>query len=519
MLALIAALLFTLPYSIGKTLGNHLIKDNVKKYAKIVPITIAILAGLSVQLGGTTHYTIYKFFFKNADYSYTDSCYYIGYKPDTNDKTITIFPSYMNIEGDLHAHHIDTIFTITMLALLLQFLLSDSKDSKGKKTINLLLMGILLGIQKMTNYWDFPIYLVIIGAVVAVKNCLQHKELKQKILTTVLQLLGIIFLQELVSFLFSKNLYISATQVYFTNITSPLYKLTILWGLPILCIIIHICVLLSEFFKEKKGNIFEYIKKMKLTDIYIIILGLCAIGLIILPEIVYLKDIYGDDYKRANTMFKLTFNAITIFHICTSYILIKLLYEKLSKSIKIRISIILLIFITTFGYGINAINYATNNLNNKTSDLKDIEGYIRQVQPDDYEAIQWIKQNIDRDAIILEKTNGSFTPSGRISVFTANSTVLGWHGHEWLWRAEPDYSAPEMLNQRWSDIFTIYTSNNRDEVMSLIEKYNISYIYIGNLEFNEINNINLNLLCDIGEIVYQDSTDYINSPVYIIKVK
>lgn len=526
MLALLAAFLITLPYSIGKNLGNNLIKDETKKIVKIVPIVIAILAGLSTCLGGTTYYSIYKLALNDPDYFYADPCYYIGYRPDVPDKTITAFPSYMNIEGDLHAHHIDTMFALTMLALLLQYMLvkDDENNNKDKKkwrkffSLNIILMGLLLAIQKMTNYWDFPIYLVIIGAVVTVKNCIKYKNFKEKILVTLAQLAQIVVLEELLTLTFSMQLYISATQVHFTNIMSPLYKLGVLWGLPTLCVVVNIITILYKYFKEKKGSIFAYINNMNLSDIYIIIIGVCAIGLVLLPEIIYLKDIYSDDYKRANTMFKLTFNAITLFHISTSYILIKHIYQKSSVVKKTATVIILIIFITTLGYGIDTISYATNGLKNETMDIKNVEDYIKVMLPDDYVAIQWIKENLDRDSVILQKVDGSYTLSTRISSFTANPTVLGWHGHEWVWRAKADYSVPDEVYARWNDIFQIYNSEDKEYVKSLIEKYDIDYIYIGNLEYSESTDKNFSTLFKLGEIVYTNGTNYAQSPVYIIKV-
>ena len=559
MIALLASCLFTLAYSLGKNLGKNLIKDNTKKIAKSVPIIIAILAGLTTCLGGTTYYPIYRWAIQDQDYFYADPCYYIGYRPDVPDKTITAFPSYMNIEGDLHAHYVDTMFALTMLALLLQYMLSEnekgikdveklednknqedaknlkddtkvkiSKDGKKIKrkgvwkkyfNLNIILMGILLAIQKMTNYWDFPIYLVIIGAVVTVKNFIKYKNFKQKILVTLTQLAQVVVIEELLSLTFSMHLYISATQVHFTNIMSPIYKLAVLWGLPTLCVIVNIITLLYKYFKEKKGSIFDYINRMNLSDVYIIIIGICAIGLVLLPEIIYLKDIYSDEYKRANTMFKLTFNAITLFHISTSYILIKHIYEKASVIKKTITVIILIVFLTTICYGTDAISYVTNGLKNETTDIRNVEDKIKADLPDDYEAIQWIKENIDRDAVILQKADGSYTMSTRISTFTANPTVLGWHGHEWIWRAKADYSVPDEVNARWNDVYQIYTSQNQDYVKLLIEKYNISYIYIGNVEYSDYTNNNFSLLLSLGDIVYKNDENYVKSPVYIIKCK
>ena len=43
-------------------------------------------------------------------------------------------------------------------------------------------------------------------------------------------------------------------------------------------------------------------------------------GLALLPEIVYVKDIYSGSYKRANTMFKLTYQAFIMFGISWIYL-------------------------------------------------------------------------------------------------------------------------------------------------------------------------------------------------------
>ena len=172
----------------------------------------------------------------------------------------------------------------------------------------------------------------------------------------------------------------------------------------------------------------------------------------------------------------------------------------------------MIIFITTIGYGIDTISYATTGLKNKTMDIKNVEDYIKVMLPDDYVAIQWIKENLDRDSVILQKVDGSYTLSTRISAFTANPTVLGWHGHEWVWRAKADYSVPDEVDARWNDIFQIYNSEDKEYVKSLIEKYDIDYIYI------ESTDKNFSTLFKLGEIVYTNGTNYAQSPVYIIKV-
>lgn len=519
MLALLATFLFVLPYSLVKNLGNNLIKDDKKKITKAIPALMGLLVALTITFSGTVYYTVYKLILNDEDYFYPNPCYYIGHRPETNDQTITAFPSYMNIEGDLHAHHMDTMFALTTFALLLQYMLSDEEENKVKKYLNIkiLLLGIMLAIQKMTNYWDFPIYLVIMGAVITVKNCIKYKSIKQKIIVTVIQLLEIVLIEELLALTFSSGLYISASKVYMSDVRSPFYKLAVLWGLPVICIAIDVLTHIYKCIKEKKGHLFKYIKEMNLSDVYILVIAICAIGLIIMPEIIYLKDVTAERTRRANTMFKLVFNAATMLNICTGYIIIKHLYQKGLKLKKVFITIVLVVLITTFGYEINAIKATTNNFKNKALNLRSVDNNIKTKLPDDYEAIKWIRQNIDPNDVILQKTNNSYTIDTRISVFTGNPTVLGWYGHQWTWRAKEDYTAPDIIKKRWSDIYTIYQSQNKETVESLIKEYNISYIYIGNVEYKEISNINYELLLSIGEVVYRNDTNYKQTPVYIIK--
>lgn len=58
------------------------------------------------------------------------------------------------------------------------------------------------------------------------------------------------------------------------------------------------------------------------------LLGISALGLIVIPEIVYVRDIYEKEYARSNTMFKLTYQAFTMFGILLGYALIRLWMEK-----------------------------------------------------------------------------------------------------------------------------------------------------------------------------------------------
>lgn len=510
--AMINSFTFILPLIIAYNLGKTLIKDSTKKIANIVPVSTAILAGIAVSLGGTLYFPIYNFIVdRNGEtYYYWEDTRYIGYRPDTNDKTINEIVPYSNMVGDLHAHHIDTMFVFLTLALLLQLLLDDDLEEKYDfKFPIIILLGIVLGIQKMTNYWDFPIYLVVMFITIIFNNFMRYKFCKKFFLTTLVQILQIVIFEELISLPFTLDLYISATKVFLTHITSPFYKMLVLWGLPVFCVLLHILDLFIKFIKTKEKGKFwsrlaDYISNISKADMFVFIVGCCAIGLVIIPEIVYVKDIYGDEFKRANTVYKLCYQADIMLDIIVGYILVKFLYEKNFVLKKIIASLLLVAFVSTFGYGMNAINYVTNGFNQeKILSLADTENYIKVWYPHEYDAIRWIKENIPDDKIILEKASGSYTINGHVSAFTGNPTVLGWQGHEWIWRANRDYTPSEAVSERWGDVYTMYTTLNVAKLEEIIDKYNISYIYISDVDTNQYITQNKATLKLLGEVVYE----------------
>ena len=139
-----------------------------------------------------------------------------------------------------------------------------------------------------------------------------------------------------------------------------MYQFLILWGLPIILAIgfISETVITYKVIKTErkinKGflleNIVSYFRSMSLSDIFVLILVLCAMGLLIIPEIIYVEDIYSGDYKRANTMFKLTYQSFIMFGISIGYIFIK--FFKAQKFLWQRkfALVCFILFITTLTY-------------------------------------------------------------------------------------------------------------------------------------------------------------------------
>ena len=112
--------------------------------------------------------------------------------------------------------------------------------------------------------------------------------------------------------------------------------------------------------------------------------------------------------------------------------------------------------------------------------------------------------------VVLEANGDSYTGYERVSAMTGLPTLLGWYVHEWLWR---DDTAD--LNQKSADVESIYTSSDVEYVKELVEKYGVSYIFVGSKEREKYEDrLNEETLNSIGTVVFRDE----RSETYILEV-
>ncbi|MBM3933567.1 MAG: hypothetical protein FJ319_04585 [SAR202 cluster bacterium] len=100
--------------------------------------------------------------------------------------------------------------------------------------------------------------------------------------------------------------------------------------------------------------------------------------------------------------------------------------------------------------------------------------YIQRFEEPEYNAIEYLRKNAPRGAVILEAVGDDYTPHGRVSASTGIPTVLGWKGHESQWRGS---SAP--YDGREQDIEIIYRTQDTEEARTLLSKYSVDYVYVG----------------------------------------
>lgn len=556
MLMMVGAFAFVLPYSISYNVINQFAKVKAK-FTSVLSVISGLIGSSAVLLAGNMHYPTYKWFqpwfqkffgleVTEVNYWFPDATRFIGYHPETNDKTIHEFPAYSFVLGDLHAHVVNVMFVLTVLGILFAWMIERRRRQEEliprKEEIfhpSIITIAFFIGLFHTTNYWDFPIYFIVSGAVILFTNLVVYNFKREAVKLTALQGVFVIALSEVVALPFTLNFkQISALPLLAVNHT-PLNQLIILWGLPIFTVVAFICFCAANVkrkqskpqfeadlihaeenengsSKTKQSELAHFMKSLNPSDLFIVTIGLCAIGLILLPEIIYIKDIYSGDYKRANTMFKLTYQAFIMFGLCFGYIITRLLIFGETWRQK-RVAVVsFLLFAMSVCYIQNAVNAWYGNIF-KIKEYKGIDctQFMETNFKDDILAINWLNENIKGMPVVLEANGESYTDYQRVSVLTGLPTILGWDTHEWLWKSDPD-----ILDVRAADIETIYTGKDEEQVKNLIREYNVSYIYVGKLEEDKFPAINHELLKSLGEICYVSPlTEDKAYETYIVEIK
>ena len=523
MRTMVAAFAFLLPFS----LVRQMLKDKLRTGREWSFCLGGILAGMAVSMSGNLHYIIYGIILRllkiKTDYWFPSSTRYIGFDPAvTGDETIHEFPSYSFVLGDLHAHVINVFLVLTVLGILYSWMKTNSGKSWRQREIGLL--GLLLGMFLFSNTWDFMIYYVVICGTLLFGNLKRHSSgsfISQALKWSVIQwveLLAAAFLASLPFHLTFENVMVQGIGI--VKIHTAFYQFCVLWAFPLLVCVPFVIGILKSIgtFPEKKFWSFFY--SIKYPDLYGLVLVLCAIGLIFIPEFVYVRDIYEKTAPRANTMFKLTYQAYIMFGIMMAYILVFFTVNRIKRCngadstvmckgllrcprLQSLTGIIaILVLISTCGYLENAITHWFTGFPKRNAyQTLNATNYLETAISDDAAAIRWLNDNVEGQPIILEASGDSYQDyDNRVSAMTGLPTVLGWYVHEWLWRNDL-----EEENQRKEDVQTIYTSSNADQIKSLIEKYKISYLFIGSCEYEKYGEINSELLASIGKVVFRQS--------------
>ncbi|MCR5507054.1 MAG: hypothetical protein K6F34_00025 [Lachnospiraceae bacterium] len=487
--AFLAFSVFSLTYSVLKS---------IRGTKEAGCITGGIMAAVMCVLGGNGHWIVFGIMERLKEkllygaaitrYWFPKSTLFIGAATIDPDKAKHEFPAYTLILGDLHAHVINLIFVMTLLIVLADYAVKEKEKDRYRELfdVRIILVSILLGLFKGINFWDFPIYYVVAGAVIMFSDIRKYKAGAGTFAAVMIKGLMIYAIGMFLMIPFYSGYKNPTGGLHLCTTHSPVYKLVIIWFPHV---IMAVSLLIFIFLNRNKDTL-----NMPVTAAF----TMCGLGLLLMPEIIYVKDIYGDEYQRYNTMFKLTFQGFVILSIAGGICIGIFLSRRYLK----LLGLIYCFTAVTLGA------YMGCSVKEWFGDIFDVEkrqgisatAFID--EDDSYdnvrEAIAIINSDLSRHVRILEEAGNSYSPESRLSVFTGAPTVAGWYVHEWVWRNDSS-----SVKKRHDEVRYFYECGDERICRRIADKYGIDYVYVGP-KTNERYNVDPGGFKDMGECVWKN---------------
>jgi len=228
-------------------------------------------------------------------------------------------------------------------------------------------------------------------------------------------------------------------------------------------------------------------EETELAPLFAYLVAGAAFLLTLAVEFVYLRDSFG---TRMNTVFKFYYQAWVMMALAAAFGCYYLLGRQKPVKAPAKVSpqamgpllargawAMVLVVLVLIG-----LVYPVLGIPSKAGDFRgqptlDGMAFIKNVRGDDYAAMKWLQANVPGLAYIVESTGGSYTETAWVSAFTGLPTVLGWDFHEYQWRGNSTEA-----NKRRPDILQIYQNTDPQQVLHLLDEYNVEYVYLGPVE-------------------------------------
>ncbi|MFQ5942184.1 MAG: DUF2298 domain-containing protein [Anaerolineales bacterium] len=452
---------------------------------------------------------------------------------------ITEFPFFTFLYADLHAHMINLPLTVLALTWAISWVLAAAKGIKLRWTDRILAIGmgaLTIGVLAPTNTWDFPVYWTLGALAVAAAPIVRERGLSLKAAVEAVASVGVLLL--LANLLFRPyyiwyGLGYSEADLWQGSRTSVLSYLTVhglflivlapwlAWetrqwmaSTPLsslsrmrpyfgmiaalgLIVIFGIAFITADGFSIAPlvavimlwcGALFLRSNQPIEKRIVLVMVGTAAALTFLVEAVVLVGDI-----SRMNTVFKFYLQVWTLFSLAGSAALVWLLADLPAWGIRARWVWSAVFAIALFGAVLYPLTASFAKVRDRMAPLTPISldgmAFMREAIYDDlgqqislagdYEAIQWMQENVEGSPVIVEAQIPEYRWGSRFSIYTGLPAVLGWNWHQRQQRAA--VGSMDVPN-RADDIESFYLTTSAPEAIDFLAQYDVRYVVVGDLE-------------------------------------
>jgi YYY domain-containing protein len=201
-----------------------------------------------------------------------------------------------------------------------------------------------------------------------------------------------------------------------------------------------------------------------------------GVALLLVPELIAVRDPYGEELHRMNTVFKCYAAAAAILAPATALLAPLALATRRARWLVRGATALAALALLA-----HPASLLVQRVRAPRTALDGL-AWMADEAPGDREAVEWIRRNAPPGARLVEAVGGAYSDHGRIGGATGRPIVLGWTNHEGLWRGA---RAAGEIEARRKDVETIYRSRDRAAVLEALARRGARYVVLGPLERKE----------------------------------
>ena len=468
------------------------------------------------------------------------------------DFTIQEFPFFSFMLGDLHPHVMSLPFVVLFLALCWNFLkipVHPLKDFDPRSYVSIVAIAFVLGGLAFTNMWDLPTFWTLFLGLAAVKSYQagggRFRTIVRDVAPIGFVLLALVLILYIPYFLTFRG---GISGILPVDITTRPVHTFIVWGVFLVAVTPFIVgVFLQTTVREdwrrltlaglgfapyvtwalmhllmNGGTISDLVVRFFLVLPFAALISmtvfsalwlareegeagklfallLAALGLLLItgPELLFVKDSFG---TRMNTVFKLYYQAWILLAIASGFAIyywssVRISLSGWKRSLTTLWAGAFIVLVAGSLYYAPAAAISKGNGFDGEANLDGL-AFVAQRSPAEYEAIEFLKKDADKDSAMVEAV-GEWFDNGLISRSTGIPTVFNWPGHEVQWRGS---AAP--FDGREQDVARIFQSLDVEEAKTLLAKYDVDYVYVGPREIEKYGTDGLGKFSSFMEAVF-----------------
>lgn len=457
---------------------------------------------------------------------------------------ITEFPLFTLLYSDLHAHMLVMPLTLLIIAWAVAFIKSHAKMTRVEWVAAFAVGGLMIGALKPTNTWDLYTFFPF-SALAAMYAINRHfawngrfklPDWLGRALFSLAFVVGLYLLGRLMYAPFDRWFGLAYNSVQpWTSSRTPLSSYFTHWGLFLFIIAFWLFWELREWMSATPVShlkrLAPYAIGIELALAAVLALfvffladgvwvALVALPLAVLAGLLLLRpDMPGvkrgvllmigtglaltlavevitlrGDIGRMNTIFKLYMQVWMLFAVGAAAAFGWLLDEFPFWRMRWRTIYQAGLYLLLAGAFMFTVTATTDKISDRLNPsaphtldgmtyMNYSQHYDKQIMDlsQDYRAIRWMQDNVQGSPVIVEANCSEYRWCTRFTIYTGLPGVVGWNWHQRQQRAS---TSTNVIFNRVSEIGAFYTTPDIVAALAFLEKYQVKYIVVGQLERN-----------------------------------